>query len=80
MLQQEQEIRNPSGASILDERLLQLSSPSPHADRRRGGGPVRAAGVQSFSCRQEVLQVVFDAGHELIGDRAVNEPVVVDLA
>ena len=60
------------GAALLDERALQGQRV---AGRRRG----RAAGLRADALhlvRVEVLEVLLDVGHELIGHGPVDQPVI----
>src|SRR3954470_20401792 len=50
------------------------SSASPYGTTPRR---LTSSGLASDFCAVEVLQMIFDVGHELVGDRAVDEPVVV---
>ena len=79
VLEQQQEIGNATGAALLDQRALQRRAP-PRKERCRAAGlreRMRPTALQHARIGVEVLELLLDVGHELVGDGAVDQSVVV---
>ena len=83
MLEQQQRVGDAAGLAILDQPRCSSrasaygTSPSRRTSRRTVQ-PVSSDAPEAYSCdSSNVLDALLDVGHELVGDRAVDQAVIV---